>query len=287
MKPNFNNKQKGVLLMISSAFLFSSMQISINLSGVNIPIMEQIFFRNLISLFLTFYIIKRRGIPLIAERKYQGVLFLRSTFGFLGLISLFYAAAHAYQGDVSTIMKLSPFFITILASIFLKEKISKIQIPSLIIAFLGALLLARPGFNSNLFPLFIAFICALCSSIAYTLLSYFKGKVDGMVVVFHFSVFSIIGTIPFMLFSFKIPNFYELLLLLSIGILGGLGQIAITYSYRMAKASEVSVYNYSGIVFSMILGFLFLDEVLPWTSLIGASLVILASILVYKFTPSK
>lgn len=273
--------------MISSAFFFSSMQISINLSGANIPLMEQIFFRNIVSLFLTFYILKKKEIPLFPEKKYRGIVFFRSLFGFLGLIALFYSASHAYQGDVTTIMKLSPFFITILASIFLKEKIAKVQIPALIIAFAGALLLSKPGFNSNWFPLFAAFLCALFSSIAYTLLAYFKNRVNGMVIIYHFSLFSIMASIPFMFFDFKIPNLYELALLLLIGLLGGFGQIALTYSYRMAPASEVSVYNYSGIVFSMILGFVFLGEVLPWTSVIGAALVILASFLVYKFTPSK
>ena len=177
------------------------------------------------------------GIPL---------LFVRSVFGFLGLITQFYAVAHANQGDVSTLMKLSPFMITLWAAIFLKEKIKKIQIPALLIAFVGAAFVANPAFNSNLFPLFMAFLCAFFSSVSYTLLAYFKNKVDGMTMIMHFSTFCVVACIPFMIYDFAVPTFKELMLLLLIGVFGGLGQIALTYSYRMAAAAEISIYNYSG-----------------------------------------
>ena len=105
------------------------------------------------------------------------------------------------QGDVSTMMKLSPFMITLWAAIFLKEKIRKVQVPALLIAFLGAAFVANPAFNSNLFPLFMAFLCAFFSSVSYTLLAYSKNKVDGMTIIMHFSTFCVLACIPFMIFA--------------------------------------------------------------------------------------
>ena len=260
-----SERTKGAVLMCTSAFLFSAMQIPISLSGTTIPIMEQVFFRNIVTLILSFILIMRSGGSLFGTKKNQPLLFVRSAFGFLGLITQFYAVAHANQGDVSTMMKLSPFMITLWAAIFLKEKIRKVQVPALLIAFLGAAFVANPAFNSNLFPLFMAFLCAFFSSVSYTLLAYFKNKVDGMTIIMHFSTFCV----------------------LLIGVFGGFGQIALTYAYRLATAAEISIYNYSGIVFSIILGYVFLGEVLDVTSVIGCALVIIAALITYIFSGKK
>lgn len=282
-----SERTKGAVLMCTSAFLFSAMQIPISLSGTTIPIMEQVFFRNIVTLILSFILIMRSGGSLFGTKKNQPLLFVRSAFGFLGLITQFYAVAHANQGDVSTMMKLSPFMITLWAAIFLKEKIRKVQVPALLIAFLGAAFVANPAFNSNLFPLFMAFLCAFFSSVSYTLLAYFKNKVDGMTIIMHFSTFCMLACIPFMIFDFVMPTFKELLLLLLIGVFGGFGQIALTYAYRLATAAEISIYNYSGIVFSIILGYVFLGEVLDVTSVIGCALVIIAALITYIFSGKK
>ena len=282
-----SERTKGAALMCTSALLFSAMQIPISLSGTTIPIMEQVFFRNIVTLILSFILIIRSGGSLFGTKKNQPLLFVRSAFGFLGLITQFYAVAHANQGDVSTMMKLSPFMITLWAAIFLKEKIRKVQIPALLIAFLGAAFVANPAFNSNLLPLFMAFMCAFFSSVSYTLLAYFKNKVDGMTIIMHFSTFCVLACIPFMIFDFVMPTFKELLLLLLIGVFGGFGQIALTYAYRLATAAEISIYNYSGIVFSIILGYVFLGEVLDVTSVIGCALVIIAALITYIFSGKK
>lgn len=282
-----SERTKGAVLMCTSAFLFSAMQIPISLSGTTIPIMEQVFFRNIVTLILSFILIMRSGGSLFGTKKNQPLLFVRSAFGFLGLVTQFYAVAHANQGDVSTMMKLSPFMITLWAAIFLKEKIRKVQVPALLIAFLGAAFVANPAFNSNLFPLFMAFLCAFFSSVSYTLLAYFKNKVDGMTIIMHFSTFCVLACIPFMIFDFVMPTFKELLLLLLIGVFGGFGQIALTYAYRLATAAEISIYNYSGIVFSIILGYVFLGEVLDVTSVIGCALVIIAALITYIFSGKK
>lgn len=275
-------KQKGILLMLLSAFLFAGMQVLIHMTG-ELPLMEQVFFRNIVSLILCFYLIKRHKLSMFGEKKYQPLLFMRSGFGLLGLVSLFYAASRANQADVTILSKLSPFLITIFAAVFLKEKISKVQVPALLIAFGGAFLVANPAFNSNIFPLFLAFCCAIFSSVSYTLLAYFKDKVDGITVIMHFSTFCVAVATPFIAMDFVLPSLRQFLLLLLMGTFGGFGQIALTYAYRFAPAAEVSVYNYSGILFSMILGFLVLGQTLPLTSLLGGTLVIAASLLIYKY----
>ncbi len=270
--------------MLLSALLFSTMQIIIHITGERVPLMEQVFFRNIVSLVICFIIIRRHGLSMFGERKYQPLLFMRSIFGLLGLVSLFYAASRAAQADVTILSKLSPFLITLFAFLFLKETIAKIQVPALLIAFGGAFLVANPSFHSNLFPLFLAFLCAIFSSVSYTLLAYFKDKVDAITVIMHFSTFCAVVSLPFFILNMTLPSLGDFLLLLLMGTFGGFGQIALTYAYRMAPASEVSIYNYSGILFSMFLGYAILGETVPYTSLLGGALVVAASLLTYRYS---
>lgn len=284
VRMTYKSKKLGIVLMLLAALFFSILQVCVNLTGENIPLMEQVFFRNIISMIISYIIIKKNNLSVFGEKKYQPLLFTRSFFGLLGLVSLFYAAQRAAQADVTILSKLSPFLITILAYVFLKEKIARIQVPALIIAFIGALFVVNPAFQSNLFPLFIAFSCAVFSSVSYTLLAYFKDKVDGMTVIMHFSTFCVLFSLPFFIMDFTMPSPVDLLLLLLIGVTGAFGQIAITYAYRMAPAAEVSIYNYSGILFSALLGYFILGESLPITSIIGGVLVVLASYLTYRYS---
>lgn len=278
------SKQLGILLMLLSTLLFSAMQVVINITGNRVPLMEQVFFRNIVSLILCFVIIRRHGLSLFGERKYQPLLFMRSSFGLLGLVSLFYAASNATQADVTILSKLSPFLITLFAFFFLKERINKIQIPALLIAFGGAYLVANPAFHSNLFPLFMAILCAVFASVSYTLLAYFKDKVDALTVIMHFSTFCATVSLPFFIINYTPPSLVDFLLLVLMGIFGGFGQIALTYAYRLAPAAEVSIYNYSGILFSMLLGYLVLGETVSTNSLAGGGLVVLASLLTYRYS---
>lgn len=283
---SITQKQKGILLMILSALSFAAMQVVVRLTK-EIPTMEQIFVRNLFILIAAFFIIRGKGGSLFGERKYQAGLFGRSFFGFLGLITLFYASSHAAQGDVTILNKLSPLCVTVLAVFFLKEKLSKVQIPALLLAVAGAFVVFQPSFSSNPLPLVMALLSAVSSGIAYTLLGYFKDKVDGLTVIMHFSTFSAVGSLPFMLANFVMPDLKQFLLLMLIGVFGSLGQVFITYAYRFAPASEISIYNYSGILFSLMFGLLILGEPLKISSVVGGILVAAASLIVYFYNGKR
>lgn len=279
-------KQKGILLMILSALSFAAMQIVVHLTK-EIPTMEQIFMRNLFILIVAFFIIRRKGGSLFGERKYQGGLFGRSFFGFLGLITLFYASSHASQGDVTILNKLSPLCVTVLAVFFLREKLSRVQIPALLLAIAGAFVVFQPSFKSNPLPLVMALLSAVSSGIAYTLLGYFKDKVDGLTVIMHFSTFSVVCSLPFVIANFVMPDLRQFLLLMLIGVFGSFGQVFITYAYRYAPASEISIYNYSGILFSLLFGLLILGEPVKLSSVAGGILVAAASLLVYFYNRKR
>jgi len=94
-------------------------------------------------------------------------------------------------------------------------------------------------------------------------------------------------SIPFLLFSFVIPDLKSTLILLSVGVFAAIGQIALTYAYKLAPASEVSVYDYSNIIFSSIIGYMFMQEQLDFLEILGIVIIIISSIIVYKQNNSK
>lgn len=276
-----NNKTRAISLMVISAMSFAMMQIVVALTADTIPLFEQMFFRNLVATFIAVAAIQKKHLSYWGQPKNRVLLLCRSGFGYMGMITTFTASGIGNQGDVTTIMKMSPFVVSVLAFLFLKEKITKYQIMGLLVATAGVFFVSNPEFNSDVWPIIVAGLACLFSGIAYTFVGALKGKEPPEVIIFFFSLFSTLLTLPLMLSTFVVPSLKDAILLVFIGVFAGFGQICLTYSYTFAKASEVSIYNYSGIVFSMLFGFIFLGQTVKSTSLIGAVLVIVAGAIVF------
>ena len=312
-KIGISKKSIGVLLMLLFAFSYSAMQVAVKKAGPNVPMMMKVLVRNVMNMSVIFCFVKAKGVSCYGEKKFQKSLLARDLFSFLGMTTLFYASTYAAcQGDITVLHKMSPFFITILACLFLGEKLSKIQIPALLLAGVGAFLVANPKFNSDVTPLVVAFCSALATSCSYTLLSYFKDKVNGLTVIMHFTTFCVVASVCILTFGtygvpylvkagylakdsiickllctvcgkFFLPKGWALVYLLLGGLFGTIGQTCATYAYRFAPASEISIYNYSGVIFSMILGCVIAGDKIRPNSIIGGALVIGAAVMVFIY----
>ena len=274
-----SKRTQASLLMLLSAASFAAMQVVVARSADRIPLFEQLLFRNLLTSFVALIEIRRLKQCPFGKPGNRKLLLLRSVAGYLGMVCLFYASAHGAQGDVSVMNKLSPFLVTLLAVAFLGEKVNGRQLLALLLAMAGAVTVSNPTFSSGGYTMLIAFLSALFSGIAYTTVGALKGREEPCVTVFFFSFFSTIVTAVFVLRNFVLPSAADLVMLLLIGVFALGGQLALTYSYTMAKASEVSIFNYSGILFSMLFGLIFLRQPIKPTSVLGAALVVLAGLL--------
>lgn len=277
-----SNQSKGIMLMILSTIAFALMQVAVAKTAPTIPLFEQLFFRNLIATMVAYISIRKFKEKPLGSKENRGLLLIRSITGYLGMITLFYATANASQGDVAIINKMSPFFVTIFSVIFLKEVITKYQVIALLTAFVGALIVSNPQFNSNGFAIFVAFLSAVFSGMSYTSVGMLKGKESPRVIVFFFSLFTTVLTFAGMIFNFVMPTLNEFIWLLLIGFFALIGQITLTHSYVLAKASEVSIFNYLGIIFSMVFGYMFFGQEITLASAMGAVFVIMAGVIVLK-----
>ena len=147
------------------------------------------------------------------------------------------------------------------------------RIPVILLCLAGSVAAMRPSFDSNTLPLVLALLTAVSSGLAYTMIAFCRGQVNPMTVIFHFSLFSTIAAGLLMIPSFVVPTPRDLMMLILIGIFGAGGQVGLTYAYQKAPAAEVSIYDYSGIIFSAILGYVLLDESLSLSTIVGAALI--------------
>ena len=281
-----SNKTKAVFCMLISALGFTFMSVTVKYV-TGIPLFEKVFFRNLISLGVAFSMLKKSSAPMFGRRENQLALLARSIFGLAGVVLNFYAIANLTLADSSMLGKLSPIFVTIMACIFLKEKIDNKQILSIIITFLGALLVIKPEFSLEMLPSLSGIMSAASAGVAYTLLRYLKDKERPDTIIFYFSLISVVFTAPFALAEYVQPTFTQLGLLLATGVFASVGQFGITYAYKFAKATEVSIYNYSAIVFGIILGFIFFGEIPDTLSLLGGAIIIAVAFYIFKHNQKK
>ncbi|MCF2640152.1 DMT family transporter [Fusobacterium varium] len=281
-----SNKTKAVFCMLISALGFTFMSVTVKYV-TGIPLFEKVFFRNLISLGVAFFMLKKSSAPMFGRRENQLALLARSSFGLAGVVLNFYAISKLTLADSSMLGKLSPIFVTIMACIFLKEKIDNKQILSIIITFLGALLVIKPEFSLEMLPSLSGIMSAASAGVAYTLLRYLKDKESPDTIIFYFSLISVVFTAPFALAEYVQPTFIQLGLLLATGVFASVGQFGITYAYKYAKATEVSIYNYSAIVFGIILGFIFFGEIPDTLSLLGGAIIIAVAFYIFKHNQKK
>ncbi|ADG71301.1 DMT family transporter [Brachyspira murdochii] len=277
-----NDIKIGALLIIFSALSFSIMEIAVKISGSRIPVMEQVFARNFITLFISGFVMIKNREKFFPDKKNIVSILCRSASGYLGIIAYFYAANNMILADASVLQKTSPFWSSLFAFILIKEKILKVQWIGLIIAAIGSIFVIKPTMNSNVFPALVALSSAMFAGISYAIIGSLKGKESNSLIIFYFSLFSCLFSL-FFIKSFVMPNIFELLMLLLIGIFAGFGQFFLTIAYKKAPVSAVSIFNYTGVIFSYLFSVFLFNEIADIYSVIGMIIIILAAALVYYY----
>lgn len=271
-------KQKAIILILLSAIGFSTMNLFVRLAG-DIPSIQKSFFRNAIAFICAFIVIVKNHTDIKPPEGTLKYLFLRSACGTVGIFCNFYAVDHLNISDASLLNKLSPFFAIILSAIILKEKANVKQMVAVLIAFAGLMLVVRPGFNTvSLFPYLIGVLGGVGAGTAYTLVRKLGMlNTPGPLIVLFFSGFSMLAAVPFMIADFAPMSPTQLLFLFGAGAAASIAQFAITGAYKHSPAREISIFEYTQIIFSALLGFVFLDQIPDILCFVGYGIIIFAA----------
>lgn len=280
-----NEKTKGIFYIICAGFCFALMTFFVRLSG-ELPTMEKAFFRNVVAAFVSILMLAKSEGGFHIQKTSWPSLFFRSFCGTAGLICNFYAIDRLNISDANMLNKLSPFFAIIASYFILKEKANIVEWITVIIAFLGALFIIKPSFEMTSVYALIGALGGLGAGLAYTFVRKLGRMGErGPVIVMCFSVFSCIVTLPFLLLNFVPMTAKQLVFLLLAGVAATGGQLNITKAYTYAPAKEISVFDYTQVLFAALLGFLFLGQIPDVYSVIGY--VIIIGCALYKWHYNK
>lgn len=265
---------KGVLCIMLAALGFSLMTFFVRISG-DVPTMQKAFFRNAVAAVIaTVPILKSKDKFHIKKGCFPDIAF-RCIFGTSGLICNFYAIDRLGIADANMLNKLSPFFAILLSIPLVKEVPNLIDITATIVAFIGAMFIIRPGGEVSVFPALMGLYGGFGAGTAYVFVRRLGIKGERTpVIVLCFSLFSCLVTLPFLIFDFHPMSARQWLCLIMAGACAALGQFSITTAYKFAPAKEISVFDYTQVIFAAVLGMIFLNETPVPLSILGYVIII-------------
>jgi drug/metabolite transporter (DMT)-like permease len=278
-----SNRAKGIFFIVLSAALFAGMNMFVKLSG-DLPVFQKVFFRNAIAALIAFIVLLKNKMSLKPSVKGSAkYLILRTSFGLLGIICNYYALDRLVLSDASILNKMSPFFAVVFAYIFTREKPKLYQWLTLAGALFGAMFVIKPSFaNAAFVPALVGFLGGVGAGAAYGCVRRLglMGEKNPYI-VFFFSSVSTVVVLPVALIGYQPMSLIQLIFLLSAGVCAALAQFSITAAYTYAPPKEISVYDFSQIIFASLLSLIVFSELPDTLSLIGYLIIVSMAVLNY------
>ena len=277
-----NNSFKKVNLILAS-FFFSLMTVCVKKIDNRIPIYELVFFRSLLSLFITSLIINKKNLNPWGKNK--PLLILRGILGTIALVCIFYAIKNMPLNISTVIQYTYPIFISIFAGVLINEKITKNLIIASITGWLGILIILNPYQLSSLnieldkFTVLIAFLGAISTALAYITVKKLSSTEDIFIIIKYFPLISVITLSPIVFFNWVTPNINDLIWIIGIGMFTQAGQTFLTIGLKKLPTSEAARINYLQVLFGSLWGILFFKELINVNFIFGAVLVLLGTII--------
>lgn len=294
MKRVIENIDKGVMYMLVASLFFAIVGAFAKILSRQIPSVEVVFFRNIISFIFVIstiykYPIKQNGGKL-------WLLIFRGTMGLLGVLAFYYNIAHITLADAMTFSRTSPIWTAIFAYIFLNEKINKKGWIAIFIGFFGVVLIMKPDGYTSLKTDIMGVLSGVLAGLAYTSVRELRKYYDTRVIVLVFmgmgsffpAVFMWISkyyqfqTLDFISARFVLPEGILWLYIVGLGGFAALAQIFMTKAYGTTKAGIVGASSYAVIIFSIFIGVVLGDPFPDTVGFFGIVLVIAGGVLVSK-----
>lgn len=274
----------GIRAMAIGAFWFSIMGMLVKLAGRRLGSMEIVFFRGLITLGLSWVVLRRAGIaPWGNNRR---LLVVRGVLGSISLLCFFSSIVHLPLGEATLIQNMNPVFATILAAILLEEGLRAPEILCLLASLLGVVFIAHPSAlfgvvdaATNPVHIIVAVTGAISSGAAYTLVRKMRETEHPWVIVFYLPLLSIPISVPFAFADWRWPNATEWLLLAGVGITTQLAQMHMTRGLQLERTVRATTTGYLQVAFAVAWGIVVFGEIPDIWTIAGAVTIIGSTLL--------
>lgn len=273
----------GLRHMLVGAFWFSVMSVLVKLAGQRLPSMEIVFFRGVLTLGLSYGMVRRARItPVLGVNR--RMLLQRGVLGAAALACFLFSLTHLPLAEATLIQYMNPVFAILVAHWWFGEKMGRGEWWALAASLTGVLLITRPDFlfggaSSGIHPghALIALMGAAFSGSAYATIRQMPRE-RPEVVVFYLPLMSVPMSLPFIASNWVMPTWPEWLLLIGIGLATQLAQTSMTRGLQVEKTARATMMGYSQIVFAGAWGVMLFGEVITWWTVVGA-VVVLAGML--------
>jgi len=276
-----SKNQLGFLYMFLSIIGFSLMDVIVKWS-VDYPVGQVLFFRGFFGIIFYFFIIPRERLHDFYKTKRPGLHSLRCIAGLIAIIAIFIALRKLPLATVVSISFAAPIFTTIFSIFLLSEKVGIYRWLAVLVGFIGILIITEPGIsNLNIYYIFPIIFCLGLSYVAITLRQLSTTEPVWLISLFFSIAITFLSflTLPF---GWVMPSFNHFLILSLVGIFGGVSNLWLSQSYKYSEVSLVTPLKYLTLVFAIIFGYFIWDEIPTIKTLIGAILVIVSTLIIFR-----
>ena len=267
--------------MFISICAFSIMDLIVKWSE-NYPVGEVLFFRGFFGIIPILFIIPKEKYLNFYKTNRGFLHFKRCLSGLVAIVSIFIALRNLPLATVVSITFAAPIFTTIMSIIFLSEKVGLYRWLAVIVGFVGIIIISDPGFNSlNFYYIYPIIFCLGLSYVAITIRQLSTTEPVWLIGL-YFSISIMVMSFFTLHQGWIFPSLKDFFLLSMVGILGGLANLWLTQSYKFSEVSLVTPLKYLALLFAIIFGYLFWNEIPTYKTLIGAALVIISSVIIFR-----
>ena len=274
----------GLRYMAYSAFWFSAMALLVKIAGARLPSMEIVLVRAVITLALSYALVRRAKLDPWGNRR--GMLLLRGILGAAALTCFYFSIVHLPLAEATVIQYTNPVFAALLAAGLIGERLGVRDIIGVMASMIGVALIARPSFLFADAPpidpvhVAIALAGAMFSATAYVTVRMLRGADDALVIVFYFPVVTVPLVLPFAITQWVTPTVAEWVVMLGIGITTQIAQVYMTRGLQLEPTGRATAVGYLQIVFAAIWGALLLGERPDTWSALGAVIIVGGTVLI-------
>jgi len=217
------------------------------------------------------------------KTKHVALHFYRSFFGAIAMAAIFVGLRNLQLAEVTSLAFSGPIWVVIFSMLFLSEKIRTKRWVAVGLGFIGVLIISKPGFdNLNYYYIFPIIFCIGFAGVSILIRKLTLAGETVWLIAFYFSVASGLGGLAtFPLGDWIMPTKYDLVLLILVGLLGGIANLTLTQSYKLAEVTLTTPLKYLSLVFAIIFGFYFFNEVPSINTLLGAGLIVISSGIIF------
>jgi drug/metabolite transporter (DMT)-like permease len=281
----------GIALKLLAVCAFTLMAAGIKSLDNRYPAGELVFFRSAFALIPLLIWLRWQGdlINAVRTQNFKGHL-VRSLIGVSAMASGFIALGYLPLPDAIAIGYTTPLITVVLASLILKENVRFYRWGAVLIGFIGVLIMLSPhmeaseiakGFQSrSAIGALIALLGAVLTAGAIIQVRRLTESEKTGAIVFYFSVLSTLYGLSTIVFGWNMPTGADLLILITIGMIGGMGQIFMTQSFRFADASLIAPFEYTSMIWALLIGWFVFGEMPQQAVMMGAGIVVAAGLFV-------